>query len=139
MVFSSLVTSLLNRFLSPFVDEVTASQLAIFAWSGTATLSNVSLRANALDGLKLPLRIVHGHVGSIEAKVPWMNLYSEPIIIKVSDVYLLALPNWEVAYSEEEERQYAWQAKKAALDTIEEMKQKVKDGKCTVAQQLMIN
>ena len=129
MVFTNVITSIFNRFLSPFVDELTANQLNIFAWSGQATLSNVSIKPNAFDALKLPFRIVHGHIDQIEASVPWMNLYSEPIIIHISDVYVVALPNSEIAFNEMEEKQFEWAIKKSYLEKIERMKQHIKDGK----------
>lgn len=93
MVFSAAFTSIANRFLSPFVDELAAEQLKIFGWSGKATLSNVSIKPNAFDALKLPFRIVHGHIGHIEASVPWLSIYFDPIVITISDVYVFALPN----------------------------------------------
>ena len=129
MVFSSVITSIINRFLSPFVDELTANQLNIFAWSGQASLSNVTIKANAFDALKLPFRIVHGHIGRIDASVPWMNIYYEPIVIKVSDVFVVALPNSEIDFNEEEEKQFEWALKKSYLENIENMKQRIKDGK----------
>lgn len=93
MVLSTLITTIINSFLSPFVDELTAEQLNIFTWSGQVSLTNVSIKPNAFDQLKLPFRIVHGHIGRIYASVPWRNIYAEPIVIKVSDVYAVALPN----------------------------------------------
>ena len=93
MVFSSVIATIINRFLSPFVDELTANQLNVFAWSGQVSLVNVSVKPNAFDSLKLPFRIVHGHIGRIDASVPWMNIYTEPIVIKISDVYVVAVPN----------------------------------------------
>lgn len=129
MVLSSVATTIINRFLSPFLDELSANQLKFFGLSGKASLENVSVKPNAFDLLKLPIRVVHSQIGRIDISVPWMNLYTEPIVIKVSDVYLLALPNWEVRYDEEEEELFAWKAKKAALETFESMKQKFKEGK----------
>jgi len=58
-----------------------------------------------------------------------MSIYSEPIIIKISNVYVVAVPNSEIAYNEEEELQYEWALKKSHLENIENMKQKLKDGK----------
>ncbi|KAJ6225422.1 hypothetical protein RDWZM_003967 [Blomia tropicalis] len=127
MVFSSVVASLINKFLSPFVDELTSNQLNVFAWSGKVSLTDVSVKPNAFDSLKLPFRVIHGHIGRIEASVPWMNIYTEPIVIKISDVYVVSIPNSEIKYDEEEEKRYEWNIKKAYLENIELMKQKIKD------------
>ena len=93
MVLSSVIAGLIKKFLSPFVDESTATQLNVFAWSGQVSLSNIQIKPNAFDALKLPFRIVHGHIGSIDAQVPWMNIYSGSIVIKIKDVYVMAVPN----------------------------------------------
>ena len=93
MVFSSAAASLINLYLSPYVDEVTANQLNVFAWSGSVSLENVSVKPNAFDSLKLPFRVIHGHIGKIDATVPWMNIYSSPIVINITDVFVLAVPN----------------------------------------------
>jgi vacuolar protein sorting-associated protein 13A/C len=93
MVFETIVANLLNKYLSQFVDEVTAKQLNLFAWSGTISLDNIKVKPNAFDSLSLPFRVIHGHIGRIEALIPWKALYSSPVVIKLSDVYVIALPN----------------------------------------------
>ncbi len=130
MVLSSVVTSLINQFLSPFLDEMSADQLSLFSLSGRTTLLNLALKPTALDALKLPVRVVHGTVGRIEVEIPWLSLYSSPITVHVSDVYVVALPNWEVCPTEEEEAAAEWKRKKAALDSLAELKAKLKERKC---------
>ena len=56
-------------------------------------LTNVNIKPNAFDGLKLPFRLVHGHIGSINASVPWLNIYTEPIVIEISDIFAVIVPN----------------------------------------------
>jgi vacuolar protein sorting-associated protein 13A/C len=93
MVFETLVANLLNKYLSQFVDEVTAKQLNLFEWSQNISLENITIKANAFDLLSLPFRVTHGHIGRIEASIPWKLLYSSPVVIKLSDVYVIAVPN----------------------------------------------
>ena len=93
MVFESLVANLLNKYLSQFVDELTAKQLNLFAWSGNISLDNIAVKANAFDSLSLPFRVIHGHISRIEASIPWKSLYSSPVVIRLSDVYVVAVPN----------------------------------------------
>lgn len=97
MVLSSVISSLINKFLSPFVDDLAADQLNVFAWSGQVQMTDVSIKQNALDSLNLPFRVVHGHIGRIDATVPWMNIYSGSIIVEISDVYAVAIPNYGTA------------------------------------------
>ena len=93
MVFESLVANLLNKYLSEFVDELTAKQLNLFAWNGNISLDNIAVKSNAFDSLNLPFRVTHGHISRIEASFPWKSLYSSPVVIKLSDVYVVAVPN----------------------------------------------
>jgi vacuolar protein sorting-associated protein 13A/C len=93
MVFETVVTSILNKYLSKFVDELAAKQMRFFAWRGTISLHNVEIKTNSLDSLSLPFRVIHGHIGRIEANIPWKTLYSSPVVIKLSDIYVIALPN----------------------------------------------
>nr|XP_046914733.1 vacuolar protein sorting-associated protein 13-like [Dermatophagoides farinae] len=125
MVLSNLVTSLMKNFLSPFVEDFNADQLNIFGWSGQFTLSNVNIKPNAFDSLRLPFRVTHGFISQIEAQVPWMNIYTEPIVIRISDVYAVIVPNTEIAYNEKDEKDYEWQLKKSYLENIEQIKQKL--------------
>lgn len=99
MVFENLVANLLNKYLSEFVDELTAKQLNLFAWSGNISLDNIAIKANAFDSLSLPFRVIHGHIARIEASIPWKSLYSSPVVIKLSDVYVLAVPNTGSPYT----------------------------------------
>lgn len=129
MVLSRVITSIINQFLSPFVDDLSADQLNLFSLSGKISLTNVALKANAFEEFKLPLRIVRGNIGRIEVAIPWLSLYSAPIEVNVSDVYVLALPNWEVTLSEKEEKDAQWTRKKEVLDSLEQLKQKIKESK----------
>ena len=99
----------------------------------------MSVKPNAFNALKLPFRIVHGHIGLIDASVPWMNIYSEPILIKISDVFVVAVSNSEVTFNEEEEKQFEWTTKKSYLENIENMKQKIKDGKLSICCRSTLN
>ena len=60
---------------------------------GNISLNSLKIRPNALDAFNLPFRVVHGHIGHIEIVVPWASLYASPVVCKLSDVHLLAVPN----------------------------------------------
>ncbi|XP_054161337.1 intermembrane lipid transfer protein Vps13-like [Oppia nitens] len=127
MVFESLVANLLNKYLSQFVDELTAKQLNLFAWSGNISLDNIAIKGNAFDSLSLPFRVIHGHIARIECSIPWKSLYSSPVVIKLSDVYVLAVPNAETKYDDPYEELLLWTDKLKQLEKIEEAKQRTKD------------
>jgi hypothetical protein len=61
-------------------------------WSGKVELYNLALKPAALDGLNLPLSIIHGSLKSLKLKVPWTALESKPVRVTIDGVYLLAGP-----------------------------------------------
>lgn len=57
-------------------------------------------------------------------KIPWKNLYSQPVIVKIEDLYCLVQPNNNVEYNAEKEAKYEMDAKKIALDALEAARKK---------------
>lgn len=52
-------------------------------------------------------------------KIPWKNLYSQPVIVNIEDLYALVSPNNNVQYNAEKEAKYDMDIKKAAMDALE--------------------
>lgn len=57
-------------------------------------------------------------------KIPWKNLYSQPVIVDIENLYALVTPNNNVRYNAEKEAQYEFALKKAALDGLEAARKK---------------
>lgn len=62
-------------------------------FEGNVLLNNLAIKENAFDALDLPFRVIHGHIGHIEASIPWTSIYTSPVICTLKDVYLIAVPN----------------------------------------------
>lgn len=80
MVFESVVAYFLDKYLSNYIEDFDSSNLKIGIWNGkfikikkifffyslnkkgNVTLENLQLKANALDELELPVKIVFGHL-----------------------------------------------------------------------------
>ena len=73
-------------------------------------MENLQLKAEALDFLELPIKVMRGRayfhtrdslvkyhaigfVGKLRLQVPWSRLKSEPVILMLEDVFLIAGPN----------------------------------------------
>lgn len=119
MVFESVIANLLNAYLGHFIDNVNASQLQLGAWKGNVELKNLAIKEDAFASLDLPFKILHGHIGKLTAIIPWSSLYSSPVKLFLSDVYVVAVPNVMEEYDEQIEAERAWQAKKKQLNLIE--------------------
>ncbi|XP_054740711.1 intermembrane lipid transfer protein Vps13 [Anastrepha obliqua] len=120
MVFESVVTDVLNKVLGDYVENLDKNQLKIGIWGGDVVLNNLKVKENALDELDLPLQLVYGFLGKLVLKIPWKNLYSQPVVAQIEDLYMLVSPKQSVQYDAEKEETYELQTKQAALKALEE-------------------
>ena len=94
-MIESLLTSLFNAHLGPYVENLDGSQLRLKLFSGKLSLTNVTVRPDALARLlDLPLRVVAGTIGSITVELPLRSLRSKPIVLLLDEVYILAAPDF---------------------------------------------
>ncbi|XP_030388188.1 vacuolar protein sorting-associated protein 13 [Scaptodrosophila lebanonensis] len=124
MVFESVVADVLNKVLGDYIENLDRKQLKIGIWGGDVVLQNLKIRENALDDLDLPIQLIHGYLGKLVLKIPWKNLYSQPVIVDIEDLYVLVSPKNNVEYNAEKEAKYELEAKKAALDAMEAARKK---------------
>jgi vacuolar protein sorting-associated protein 13A/C len=127
-MLEGLVAGLLNRFLGMYVKNFDPAQLKVGIWSGDVKLSNLELRREALDQLKLPINVVEGHLGQLTLTIPWSNLRGAPVKVFIEDVYLLASPKEEAQYNEEEEERRKQRIKMEKLDSAELLKERAQEG-----------
>ncbi|XP_067630378.1 intermembrane lipid transfer protein Vps13 [Eurosta solidaginis] len=124
MVFESVVTDVLNKVLGDYVENLDKKQLKIGIWGGDVVLNNLKLKENALDEVDLPVQLAYGFLGKLVLKIPWKNLYSQPVIAEIEDLYMLVTPKQAVQYDAEKEEKYVLQTKQAALQALEEAHKK---------------
>ncbi|XP_052268755.1 intermembrane lipid transfer protein VPS13C-like [Dreissena polymorpha] len=122
MVFESPVVDLINKYLGDFVENLDKSQLKLGIWGGDVVLNELDLKESALDDLDLPVKIKAGHIGKLTLKIPWKNLYTEPVIATIDGLYALAVPNVGIKYNEEKEKKEAQENKQKKLQALEEVK-----------------
>lgn len=83
-------------------------------------LSDLTLKRDALKDLNLPIEVVYGYLGKLSLKIPWKNLYTEPVVAVVERLYVLAKPSKSVVYDAVKEEQRAVAEKRGKLKLIEE-------------------
>ncbi|XP_018619206.2 vacuolar protein sorting-associated protein 13C isoform X1 [Scleropages formosus] len=120
MVFESLVSDLLNRFIGDYVENLDKSQLKIGIWGGNVVLENLRVKENALSELDVPFKVKAGQVGKLTLKIPWKNLYSEAVVATLDGLYLLVVPGATIKYDAAKEEKYIQEAKQKELQRIEE-------------------
>jgi vacuolar protein sorting-associated protein 13A/C len=61
-------------------------------------------------------------------KIPWKNLYTEPVIANIDGLYLLVVPNKGVVYNEKKARKNEQEQKQKALARLEENRKQRRSG-----------
>ncbi|XP_049911811.1 intermembrane lipid transfer protein VPS13C-like, partial [Epinephelus moara] len=92
MVFESLVSDLLNRFIGDYVENLDKSQLKIGIWGGNVVLENLRVKENALSEFDVPFKVKAGQIGKLTLKIPWKNLYNDAVVATLDGLYLLVVP-----------------------------------------------
>nr|XP_019956405.1 PREDICTED: vacuolar protein sorting-associated protein 13A [Paralichthys olivaceus] len=124
MVFESVVVDVLNRFLGDYVVNLDSSQLNLGIWGGDVILRNLEIKENALSELDIPFKVRAGHIGRLELKIPWKNLYNQSVEATLDGVYLLVVPTASIKYDAEKEGKQLQEARQRELQRIEETKLK---------------
>uniref|UniRef100_A0A673Z750 Vacuolar protein sorting 13 homolog C n=1 Tax=Salmo trutta TaxID=8032 RepID=A0A673Z750_SALTR len=109
MVFESMVSDLLNRFIGDYVENLDKSQLKIGIWGGE--------RHSELD---VPFKVKAGQIGKLTLKIPWKNLYNDAVVATLDGLYLLVVPGATIKYDAAKEERYQQEAKQKELQRIEE-------------------
>ncbi|GAA5849449.1 hypothetical protein JCM5353_001982 [Sporobolomyces roseus] len=118
-MLESVAAGLLNKYLGTYVDNLNTSQLNFGVWSGDIKLRNLRLKKDALDKLNLPIDVIEGYLGELTIKIAWHALSSQPVRVRIDDVYLLAAPRDSANSTPEEDAARAQAAKLEKLENAE--------------------
>ncbi|KAH9720888.1 PH domain-containing protein [Citrus sinensis] len=110
------VANLLQRYLGNYVIGLNKEALKISVWQGDVELTNMQLKPEALNALKLPVRVKAGFLGSVKLKVPWSRLGQDPVLVHLDRIFLLAEPETQVEGCSEDAVQ---EAKKSRVREME--------------------
>ncbi|XP_062073801.1 uncharacterized protein LOC133778015 isoform X2 [Humulus lupulus] len=110
------VAYLLQRYLGNYVRGLNKEALKISVWQGDVELTNMQLKPEALNALKLPVKVKAGFLGSVKLKVPWSRLGQDPVVVHLDRIFLLVEPATQVEGSTEDAIQ---EAKKSRVREME--------------------
>ncbi|XP_042024109.1 uncharacterized protein LOC121771392 [Salvia splendens] len=110
------VAYLLQRYLGNYVRGLNKEALKISVWQGDVELTNMELKPEALNALKLPVKVKAGFLGSVKLKVPWSRLGQDPVLVYLDRIFLLAEPSTMVEGSSEDAVQ---EVKKSRIRELE--------------------
>lgn len=110
------VAFLLQKYLGNYVRGLSKEALKISVWRGDVELTNMQLRPEALNALKLPVKVKSGFLGSIKLKVPWSRLGQEPVLVYLDRIFLLVEPATKVeGYTDD----FVQEAKRSRVQEME--------------------
>jgi len=71
--------------------------------NGDVQLNNVKLKPTLFDSLPLPFSLAYGQVGELKLKIPIWNMFNNPLIIEITDLFALVRPKHIKEWNEEVE------------------------------------
>ncbi|XP_060085097.1 intermembrane lipid transfer protein VPS13D-like [Ylistrum balloti] len=113
-MLEGLAAWILNTYIGEYVENLNTTQLSIGLLQGAVELENLPLKKDALKNFDLPLQVKSGFIGKITLQIPISRLRSEPWVVSMEKLYLLAGPLKQSEYDEEKVKK-AEQAKKASM------------------------
>ncbi|KAL0230023.1 hypothetical protein PCE1_003587 [Barthelona sp. PCE] len=98
-MFEGLVSSLLSKILGDYIENLNTDNLRIGLFGGKVELNNLVLKETCLQEFFPALKVKKGVLGSLQLTVPWRNLKSRPVIVDMSDLFILTTTDTEFEVS----------------------------------------
>lgn len=102
-MLEGLISSVLNRVLGNFIENLDSEQLKISLWQSNVKLENLQIKPTIFDSMPVPFTLHYGKVGKIFIDIPIMNINNSPMKIEVSDVFVFIKPKHFNIWSEKVE------------------------------------
>ncbi|KAK7503179.1 hypothetical protein BaRGS_00005444, partial [Batillaria attramentaria] len=118
-MLEGLAAWVLNTYVGEYVENLNTDQLSIALLQGAVELENLPLKKDALKSLDIPLEVKSGFIGKITLHIPLRRLRSEPWVISIEKLYLVAGPLKNLQYNEAEEKEMLQNVKRAMLEALE--------------------
>jgi vacuolar protein sorting-associated protein 13A/C len=98
-----LISSVLNRTLGTFIEDLDAEQLKISIWNSNVKLENLQIKPSIFDSMPVPFTLHYGKVGKIFIDIPILTINTSPLKIEISDVFVFIKPKHFNIWSEKVE------------------------------------
>ncbi|KAI9558098.1 hypothetical protein GHT06_014851 [Daphnia sinensis] len=122
-MLTNLVVGFCNAYLGQYVENLNTNQLSFSLLEGKAELLNLSIKKTAFGNLDLPFCLHAGFVGKICIDIPLTRISSQPWVISLDQMYLIAGPKKDAKPHKDQvkknEHLESLEYKRAALDLME--------------------
>ena len=119
MVFEGLITGVLNKVLGDFIENLDANQLNISLLKGDVLLENVQIKPTLFDNYPFPFKLHLGQVGRIFIDIPMTGIFSKPLKINISDVFMIVKPKPDDLWKDSVELEAFKNGVQGQLDQLE--------------------
>uniref|UniRef100_A0A183DI43 Chorein_N domain-containing protein n=1 Tax=Gongylonema pulchrum TaxID=637853 RepID=A0A183DI43_9BILA len=83
-------------------------------------LTNLEVKETALDEFDLPIKLKFGYLTELVLKIPWSDVYRQPVIASIQGLNLIVVPNKGVVYNEKKAKKMEKDLKDQMLARLEE-------------------
>jgi hypothetical protein len=93
-MLGSFLKSIVNKFFGKYIEVAKEELVEIDKWNGIIIKHNVKIREGVLKliskSIGIPLLLTYGHIGKIKINIPWQKLFTQPCVISLHEVHILA-------------------------------------------------
>ena len=118
-MLEGILASVISRLAGKYVDGIDKQAAEMSVWKGEIRLKKLALKSTALDDLDLPVKLVFGSLQELQLDIPWKNLRSRPVVVKITGLYMVVRPNNNPSTSAEEQRERELANKRAAIAELD--------------------
>lgn len=94
-------------------------------------LENLEINPDALAEFNVPLAVKKGLLGRLQLSIPWRNLKTNPVIVKLIDVYLLIEPQYDYTEFDAKKAEATAKIQKQRMLENAEAMQSFREGEAT--------
>eukprot|EP00794_Sanderia_malayensis_P015340 gene15340-16917_t len=116
-MLEGLAAWILRTYVGEYVENLNTDQLSI--GYGGIELENLTLKKTALEGFELPLEVRAGFIGHLKLEIPFSRPKSQPWIICIDKLYIIAGPASSSSYDADAKEKLSQQRKQQQLDALE--------------------
>jgi hypothetical protein len=132
MWLTNAVAEVLGSVLGSYIEGIERESLRLSVWNGDIKLHGLVVKADAVEALlaeaALPVRVVGATLGTVQVKVPWRNLGSEPMVVQLDRLFIVLAAKEGREYHEAEESERAERTKREQLEAWESLDSKKNEG-----------
>ncbi|CAL6041464.1 Putative_vacuolar sorting-associated protein 13 [Hexamita inflata] len=89
-MLEEVIANLISDFSDKYLEDFDSNQLSITLTKGDIQVSNLSINPNALRDIHPALCIKRGTIGNMKIKINYFRIKSDPVVIILDDILLLA-------------------------------------------------